>query len=177
MVDTYKLKLTSLQAQIFQLLCKRVGVRMSQREIALDLDVSATAVGKALKGLDFVDADRSSKLNLTLVQLMRDKKFVELKRAENVRQIYSSGLCDYLENKYSGSTIVLFGSYSLGEDTVKSDIDIAIIGGKEKKLDLVGFEKELERTIVVNYYSNFKIHKNLKQNIFNGIVLQGQVEI
>ena len=79
---------------------------------------------------------------------------------------------------FAGSTIILFGSYSRGEDTVNSDIDIAIIGRKEKDVNLKRFEKILERKITINFYSSFKsIHTHLKENIFNGIVLAGGVEL
>ena len=153
---------------------------MNQREIALELDVSPTAVSKALKGLGYlVKVEKSPKMNLISIQLNRDKKrVVEFKRAENLKQIYESGLADYLEDQFPGSTIILFGSYSTGEDTVKSDIDIAAIGAKEKTVNLSKFEKLLGRTIIINTYDDFKkINKNLKQNIVNGITLHGTVEI
>ena len=48
----------------------------------------------------------------------------------------------------------------------------------EKLIDLTEFDKKLERTISINFYLSFKeIHKNLKENIFNGIVLVGGVEL
>ena len=79
---------------------------------------------------------------------------------------------------FPGSTIILFGSYSKGDDTTSSDIDIAIIGVKEKENDLAKFNKILERTITINFYSSFKsIHKNLLDNILTGILLSGGVEL
>ena len=103
---------------------------------------------------------------------------MQLKRIDNLRQLYESGLIDFLEKEFAGATIILFGSYARGEDTTSSDIDIAVIGRKEKYLKLTEFEKTLERTIFLNFYHSFKeIHKNLKENIFNGIVLIGGVEL
>ena len=103
---------------------------------------------------------------------------MQIKRAENLKMIYESGLADFLEKELPGSTIILFGSYSRGEDTIRSDIDIAVIGRKEKHINLDDFEKKLERNISINFYASFKeIHKNLKENLFNGIVLFGGVEL
>lgn len=179
-MDMCKPKWTTLQSQIFRLLCIKTGQPLNQREIALALDVSPTAVSKALKGLGyFAKVEKSPKMNLISVQLNRDeKRVIDLKRAENLKQVYESGLADYLEDQFPGSTIILFGSYSTGEDTVKSDIDIAVIGVKEKTVDLSRFEKLLGRTIILNTYDDFKkINRNLKQNIINGITLYGTVEL
>ena len=71
----------------------------------------------------------------------------DFKRTENLKMIYESELKDYLSNIFPGALIILFGSYAYGEDTVDSDIDIAIIGYKEKKIDLAEFEKILKRKI------------------------------
>lgn len=179
-MDTCKLKLTTLQNQIFRLLCIKAGESMNQREIALTLGVSPTAVSKALKGLGIlVKVEKSAKLNLTAIQLNRDDPLIiGLKRVENLKQIYTSGLSECLEERFPGSTIVLFGSYSMGEDTVKSDIDIAVISAKEKIVDLSRFEKILGRKIIINTYKDIrKMDKNLKQGIANGITIHGAVEI
>ena len=58
------------------------------------------------------------------------------------------------------------------------DIDISVIGTKGKETDLIEFEKLLERKIIINFYMSFKnIHKNLRNSILNGILLEGRVEI
>ena len=103
---------------------------------------------------------------------------VQLKRIDNLSLIYETGFADFLEKNFMGRTIILFGSYSRGEDHFNSDIDIAIIGGKEKKLDLIKFEKIFEKQININFYSSFKeIHNDLKESILNGILLLGSVEL
>lgn len=179
-MDMYKLKFTRLQNEIFRLLCIKVGKDLSQREIARKLNVSPTAVSKAIKGLEkeqIVKIKKDFKMNLSLTQLNRESpKVIGLKRAENLRMIYESGLIDFLEEKFPGTVIILFGSYSYGEDTVNSDIDIAVIGAKQKNIDLEKFERILKKEIIINFYDNFKdTHKNLRANIFNGIVLVGRI--
>lgn len=178
-----KLRWTRLQNEIFRLLCVNVFRSLTQREIAKKLNVSPTAVSKALQGLKKEKIAQiikyNNKINLTSVELERETpKVIELKRVENLKMIYESGIVEFLEEKFPGCVIILFGSYSYGEDTIKSDLDIAVIGSKEKEINLNKFEKLLEREININIYQNVKdIHKNLKNNLFNGIVLSGRIEL
>ncbi len=181
MVKIYKLKLTVLQQEILRYLFIKAGNSFNARGLALALEVSPPAISKALpllekEGYLKVEKDKESKrLSITL---NRDNPLVTgLKRAENLRMIYESGLIDYLEEKFPGTTIILFGSYSRGEDTEKSDIDIAVIG-KEKRTDLEVYEKLLEKTIFLHFYDSLnKIDKNLRSNILSGITLIGVAEI
>lgn len=185
----YKLKWTRLQSEIFRLLCIKAGQTLNLRSLARSLKVSPTAVSQALSGLEkekWVTIKRSKTINLLSIELNRDNpKAVQLKQVENLKMIYESGLADFLYNKFPGCTIILFGSYSRGEDVYfgegvdnNSDIDIAIIGIESKEENLNKFEKVLERTISINYYKSWKgIHKHLKDNILNGILLSGGVEL
>ena len=113
------------------------------------------------------------------IELNRSNHFVmQLKRVDNIKQIYELGLVDFLEKELAGSTIILFGSYSRGEDTIKSDIDMAVIGRKEKSINTIEYEKVLNRKISLNFYNSFnEIHKHLKESICNGIVLIGSIEL
>jgi predicted nucleotidyltransferase len=102
-----------------------------------------------------------------------------LKRANNLERIYLSKLSSFLYDFFPGTTIILFGSYSRGEDSESSDIDISIIGVSEKEINLSKFQKEMERNISLHFYHSFKDIKdeNLKNNILNGIVLSGSVKL
>ncbi|MFH1505610.1 MAG: nucleotidyltransferase domain-containing protein [archaeon] len=178
----YKLKFTRLQNEIFRLLCIKAGSSLNQRIIAEMLKVSPTAVAKAIKPLEkngLVTIEKSKRMNLNTVLLNREEsKTLAFKRVENLKLIYESGLVDFLENRFPGSLVILFGSYSIGEDTIDSDIDIAVIGSKEKTTDLGRFEKLLERTIYLHQYASLrKINENLRGNIINGITLAGSVEL
>lgn len=181
-MDTSQLGFTRLQNEIFRILCIETGVSLNQREVAKALFVSPTAVAKALKGLEkdaLIKVERSKTMNLISIRLNRDNpKVIALKRVENLKQVYESDILGYLDGCFPGSTIIIFGSYSQGEDTVDSDIDIAIIGYKEKDLDLSKYEKILKRSISLHNYMSLKeINRNLKGNILNGITLQGVVEL
>ncbi len=179
-MDIYKHKWTRLQAEIFSLLCIRAGEKLSQREIALLLKVSPTAVANSLDILmedSLANIEKTKNINFVSLN-QNEKRALELKRAENLKNVYISGLFSYLETELAGGTIILFGSYAIGEDTKTSDIDIAVIERKDKMLNLEKFESILKRKINVNFYSSWKeIHAKLKNNILNGIVLAGSVDL
>lgn len=177
-MDTYKLNWTSLEHELFSLLCQKVGEKLSQREIAKILNVSPTAIANSIKGLkEFIIIEKTKTINF--ISLNRDYELcVAFKRVENLKQIYLSGLINYLSSELSGSTIILFGSFSRGEDTIKSDIDLAVIERKDKLLIIDRYEKILNRKINIQFYSSWKeIKPNLKNNILNGVVLKGSIEL
>jgi len=182
MVNIHKQKLTNLQQEILRLLFIKIGVPLNQRDIARQIGVSQPAVMKSLPILEkenLVKLKQDKESKRWAIEINKDNhKVLQLKRVDNMKQVYESGLADFLGHEFAGATIILFGSYSRGEDTLNSDIDIAVIGRKDKKFDVSNFETILERNININFYDSFnKIHKNLKENIFNGIVLYGSVEL
>ncbi|MFH1432327.1 MAG: nucleotidyltransferase domain-containing protein [archaeon] len=182
MVDIYKLKFTILQQEILRFLFVKAGVSFNARGIARSLGVSQTAVSKALPLLEkesLVEVKKDADSGRWAIRLNRSNpRTIALKRAENQKMLYESGALSFIEDELAGATIILFGSYSRGDDTTASDIDIAVIGRKEKKLDLLRFEKILERNIRLNFYPSIvEIHKDLRENILNGIVLSGGIEL
>src|SRR3989338_412684 len=99
------------------------------------LKVSQPAISKALPALEKtslikVSKDKNSKR--LSIELNRDNpQSIWLKRADNLKQIYESGLVKFIYDAFPGATVILFGSYAFGEDTTTSDIDLAIFGIKE----------------------------------------------
>jgi predicted nucleotidyltransferase len=182
MVNTNKQKLTSLQEEILRVLFKKSGNSLNQRQVAKALGVTPPAVLKSLPFLEKLDyilmkKDKETK-RLSIELNKRNHRIMQLKKIDNLKQIYTSGLADYLEKEFAGATIILFGSYSRGDDLINSDIDLAVIGRKEKEVDLVSYEKIFERKININFYESFeKIHKNLKENLANGIILVGGFQL
>ena len=182
MIKIYKLKLTRLQQEILRLLFVKVGILLNQRQISNFLGVTQPAVMKALPALEkekLIKIYQDKETKRWSIELNRDNhKVMQLKRVDNLKQIYETGLADFLEKEFAGAAIILFGSYSRGEDIINSDIDFAVIGRKDKIIDITNYEKLLERKININFYISFKnIHKNLKENLCNGIVLSGGIEL
>lgn len=98
--------------------------------------------------------------------------------------LYESGAIGQI-NEITGNpkVIILFGSYRKGDDTDKSDIDLAIevTGNEEPKIICLGVLPNLgyRKNIPLNLhiFSRNKIDINLFSNISNGIVLQGFLEV
>lgn len=181
-MEIYKEKFTSLEREILRFLFVYSGQGFNQRQIALGLEVSSTAIANSISKLEkenLIKLTRKEGDNRILIELNKDNPTIfHMKRVENLRNIYESGLVNFLSEKFGLSTIILFGSYSLGEDIINSDIDLAIIGAKEKKIELKQFEEILKRDINLNFYNSLKvIETNLKSNILNGITLKGGVQI
>lgn len=181
-MDTDKLKWTRLQSEIFRFLSINAGKLVNKRNIAKNLGVSPTAVAKSLIGMkkqEIVKIERQGGMNLDFIELNRDNLLViGLKRADNLKMIYESRILEFLEEKLPGTTIVLFGSYSKGYDMFNSDVDIAVIGSNKKNIDLSKYEKIFGKEFRLNFYTGWnEINKNLKNNLLNGVVLVGGVEL
>jgi predicted nucleotidyltransferase/biotin operon repressor len=177
----YKLKLTILQQEVLRFLFMNAGSVFNARDLAIAVGVSQPAISKAIptlgkQGLIVMSKDRKSKR--LSIELNRENPLViGMKRADNIRQIYESGLAEFLREKFPGCAVIVFGSFAKGEDVKKSDIDIAIVGTKNKTLNLTCFEKKLMKDVRINFYHSFKkISNELKGNIFGGILLSGWVE-
>lgn len=189
MVNIYKSEFTLLQQEILSYLFVKAGTSFNARGLARPLERTQAGIVKALPDLEkeeLVKIKKDKDSGRWSIELNRDNpKVIALKRVDNLKRIYWSGIVDFLEDSFSGATIILFGSYARGEDVWTneeeghtSDIDIAVIGTKGKEIGLARFEKMLERTILINFYNSFEeIHKNLKDNILNGILLSGSVDI
>ena len=179
-MDNYKLKFTRLQNEILRFLFIKAGESFNQNALSRALKVTPTAVSKALDDLEkeeLISIEKDKDTNHLSIKLnTQNPDIFWMKRTENLRLLYESGLVEYLTEKFPGGAIILFGSYAFGEDTVNSDIDIAVIGCSGKKLELSKFEKILERAIIVQHYKLSETDKNLRSNILNGITLHGVVE-
>lgn len=112
---------------------------------------------------------------LTTVKANRENiNFIRHKRIYNLKEIYNSGVIDYLTETYNyPKCIILFGSYSRGEDIEGSDVDIAIVTSKKRELNFEKYDKILERHINIHEISLTKISAEFKANLWNGIVLEG----
>jgi DNA-binding MarR family transcriptional regulator len=181
-MDIYKENFTQLEKAILRFLFSNSGRDFNQRRISIKLNVSPTAISNAIKNLNqkgLVQIEKNQESRVIQIKLkLNNKRLFQLKRVENLRSLYISGLVDYLSEVFSTETIILFGSFSRGEDNYLSDIDIAIIGATERNLKIEKFEKLFGKKIIVQFFDSFKtIHKELKEGLANGIVLQGGFEI
>jgi predicted nucleotidyltransferase len=166
-----------IQEHFFQNPLEKMRLRQIERALSVPLP-SVIRYVKELKeekilqtvevaGVTFYTADRSS------------KRFLMEKTFFNTRSLADSGLTKYLVKQYGNPTIILFGSYSRGEDTGSSDIDIYVESASKQKMALEKFEKILGRKIQLFVHSSIKNISNphLANNIINGISLNGFIEV
>jgi len=149
------------------------------REIARLTGLSSTGVIKIIKRLKKENLLVSKKTKV-IEELKPDfnGRFLVEKRLYNLSSVYDSGLVEFLKKYYEmPKAIVLFGSYSEGMDTEKSDIDIAIISNIKKIPDLNSLEKKLARKINIHIINIKNTPKEFKNSIANGIILSGFIEV
>jgi len=117
---------------------------------------------------------KKSKPLVSLYANVQDKKFIIAKRIHNIQSMYDSGLVDFLVSYYnSPEAIVVIGSYSKGEDTESSDIDIVIITNKKEIADLSKFESKLKRSVHLLPLSYKEMSDEFYNSLINGIILYG----
>ena len=147
------------------------------RELSRNTGLSIFSVLEAIKKLSkegLISVNKKG--NMKIVKASNSSVFVRKKRVKNLEKIYDSDLIDYVSEMYNKpEAIILFGSYSRGDDIETSDIDIAIITKKHKdhKNGLERFERILSRKISVHEIDIKKISKEFHNNLINGIVLEG----
>lgn len=108
---------------------------------------------------------------------INNKEYKNYKKMYNLLELRNSKLIDFLKDSLMPKCIVLFGSYQRGEDIEDSDIDL-FIECKEEKVDVSKFAKILNRNIKLHFKENFKKYPNeLKNNIINGMVMEGYLEV
>lgn len=117
--------------------------------------------------------------NLILVKANKDfELFRALKRSYNLFALYKSGLVSKLADLYGRpEAIVLFGSFSRGEDTEQSDVDIAVVTKKTLTADLSSFEKQLQRKIRITEVRIDAMDSEFVSTLANGVVLAGYLEV
>jgi len=113
------------------------------------------------------------------VRANRDSElFIRLKRLSNLKKTYLSGMVDVLYKEYGApEAIVLFGSYSRGEDVAKSDIDLAIVTKKGQTIDVDKYENMFKRHVQVHLIDLQRAGKGFLTNLANGIVLKGYLHL
>tara|TARA_Y100000310_G_C20562928_1_gene753960 strand:- start:504 stop:989 length:486 start_codon:yes stop_codon:yes gene_type:complete len=150
------------------------------RELARKLKISFPWVRKTVlelgkEGLLIVQKIRGQ----TIVKANRENNTYKIvKRSYNLFSLYETNFIQKLKKVYNHpNAIILFGSYSLGEDVEGSDIDIAIITTRKEKIDFTPLEKKLHRKIKILELHPKKIEKEFITTLANGIVLEGYFEL
>ena len=95
-----------------------------------------------------------------------------------IDKIYNIGILDFINRELNPSLVIVFGSVRKGEYEKESDIDIFVESSVKKELNLKKFEKNLGHNIQLFIESDInKLHSNLRNNIINGIKLNGYLKV
>ena len=165
--------------------------KFPEKEFSLSDVAKETGVAKANLGSIIDNLEQIGFLNIEkLSKIWRIKanrttwRFLRNKIIYNLNFVYQSGLIEFLYERYNHpKSIILFGSFRKGEDISNSDIDIAIENDEFIEYKVVGlrelleFEKQIGRKIQIHEFNRSLIETNLFNNIVNGIVLIGFVEV
>ena len=155
----------------------RLRVRQMEKELNLPLpsviryayELEKEGILKKIKtgNVVFYSADRAS------------ENFLLEKKLYNLKSIFQSGLADYLIQQYSNPAVAVFGSYSKGEDTETSDIDLYIETASNKKLSFEKYENCLQRRIQLFVHKTIKEvkSKELANSVINGVIINGYIEV
>ncbi len=144
------------------------------KEIGRQIDLAPTSVRTSIALLlasKLVKKKKSRPFDGFVADRENDD-FIYYKRVYNLYAL--NELRHALVEAYYPRLLVLFGSYSIGEDVETSDIDLFMLSKTKKEMNLAGFEKKLKRKINVLILEDFeKLDDAIKKKIFNGIVLHG----
>ena len=148
-----------------------IHLRALTRAVGKSMPVILAAVRKLSKeGLVTI----TKGIALTTVKANAENPlFVQLKRVHNLERLYETGLVDQLRKAFDCQAMVCFGSYSRGDDFEQSDVDIALVGAKQKSIDLSPFESKLKRQISLHFVTKAQVSKEFWHNLANGLVLEG----
>ncbi|MBI2576573.1 nucleotidyltransferase domain-containing protein [Candidatus Woesearchaeota archaeon] len=159
-----------LDNELFTYFCIHPSTAKGIRELGKALHLSPTQISRLAAPLLKEDLLQEKKVGRSRVlgANKQNSRFFLWKRWKNVYLLIESGILEQFE-EHPVRSAVLFGSFRRGEDTEKSDIDIAL--SEEVPVDFAHLEKKLKRRLQVHLLPNAP--PTLLENIRQGIVLWG----
>jgi len=158
----------------------------SLSDLAKEAGVAKPHIGAILTSLErlgFITITRLTKI-WRIKANQQSGNFIKSKIIYNLNFIYQSGLIEFLTEHFGNpKSIILFGSFRRGEDFSASDIDIAIETDETEEYKTIGlrilsdFEREIGRKIQIHLFTRKDIDIHVFNNIANGIVLSGFLEV
>lgn len=158
--------------------------KFSIRQLSRLLEINHTTIRQHLNKLVKEEFLSTKKEGIySFYRLFFNKKTLNLKLYFNLEKLRKSGIVEDIEKKYDFPVMILFGSYAFAMDDMSSDIDICLISNIDKTYSTKMYEKKLNRSVSIHKFTKKswekakKTNPNLINNICNGIVLSGEMEI
>jgi len=146
------------------------------REISRKINLAPTSVKIIINNLlkqGFISIKKARPFNGYIAN-RENEEFLFFKRTYNLMTLYE--LNNLITQELHPKAIVLFGSYSSGEDIETSDIDILIISKVKKELNFPDIEKKLKREINIMILKDLKkLEPQIIKKIYNGIIVYGEI--
>lgn len=172
--------------KVIEVLFKYPEKEFSLSDLAKEAGVAKANMGNILN--EFQNAGLVTIEKLSKIWRIKSNQtnwlFIRSKIVYNLGFIYKSGLVEFLIEYFKNpKAILLFGSFRKGEDLTNSDIDLAIESDEIKEYQIIGlkelteFEKIIGRKIQIHLFNRKVIDNNLFNNIVNGILLWGFLEV
>lgn len=158
------------------------GKKFNLKEISTKSNLAHTSVKRELMNLVkekiiLVENEKRGKRNFPVYFANLQDKFFSSKKRFNEEEINRSEVLDFLIKETFPNSIILFGSYSRGEDQINSDIDL-FVESNFKEIELKKFEKKLKRKINILFKADInELKRETLNNIINGRILYGAVKI
>ena len=156
-------------------------IRMLEKETGFSTTAVADSVNK-LKEYGIVQLEKTD-LTTNIRADLESEAYRFYKLIFNLYRLKRYLFIDTLVGEFNNpESIVLFGSFSKGEDVEESDIDILIISpakrDEEVRYSADIFEKELNRKINIHVLESLdKSSNEFKNAVANGIVLHGYIKV
>ena len=184
--DYLKLLIKNSVQNVIDVLCAYPNTEFSLSDLAKEARVAKSHIGAILDSLHKIGFIEIAKLS-KIWRIKANQKsliFIRTKIIYNLNLIYKSGLIEFLNEYFKNpKAIVLFGSFRSGYDLIFSDVDLGIEtdGTKEYEIlnlrELSEFEKIIHRKIQIHLFNRKNVDINVFNNIANGIVLSGFLEV
>lgn len=180
------LLIQSSTQRVLEVLFRYPEKEFSLSDLAKEAGVAKPHIGGILAELEklgFITITKLTKI-WRIKANQQSRNFIKSKIVYNLNFIYQSGLVEFLNEHFGNPrAIILFGSFRKGEDFSTSDVDIAVETDEAAEYKTMGlrllidFEKELGKKIQIHLFNRKKVDRHVFNNIANGIVLAGFLEV
>ncbi|MBM3232941.1 nucleotidyltransferase domain-containing protein [Candidatus Pacearchaeota archaeon] len=180
------LSIATAPQKVMEVIFKYPDKEFSLSDLAKEAGVAKPNMSEILAQLQSKNLVQIEKLSkIWRIRANRtNQEYIRNKIIYNLNFIYQSGLIEFLVKAYGNpKAIVLFGSFRKGEDLSTSDIDIAIEDSFASEYNavylgaLTEYEKSIGRRIQIHEFNRKTIEIHVFNNIANGIVLHGFLEV
>ena len=172
--------------RVLEVLFKYPEKEFSLSDLASEANAAKANIGTMLE--EFLDMEIISIEKLSKIWRIKANQtnwfYIRSKIVYNLNFIYQSGIVEFLIDHFKNpKAIVLFGSFRKGEDLSNSDLDIAIESDEVNEYrttglrELIEFEKIIGRKIQIHLFNRENTDINVFNNIANGILLWGFLEV